>query len=95
VTPQPIEVAAQKPNKYKSEPSSAELQGAVQAIRNRLGGPLSELQFTVDKDSGRSVIKVMDKNSREVLLQIPSEVALRISSELERFQKGLVLNKSA
>jgi flagellar protein FlaG len=37
------------------------------------------LQFSVDEDSGRSVIRVVNAETQELVRQIPSEEALRIS----------------
>lgn len=42
-----------------------------------------ELQFSVDKDSGDAVIKVVDRATDEVLRQIPGEDVLRLRKRLE------------
>ena len=40
------------------------------------------LEFSVDEDSGRDVIKVIDKESGETVKQFPSEQVLDIVSKL-------------
>ena len=54
-----------------------------------------ELQFSVDSSSGRTVMKLADGATREILFQFPSETALRVSRGIERFQKGLLANHAA
>lgn len=42
-----------------------------------------ELQFSVDTDSGDTVVKVVDRATDEVLRQIPSEDLVRLRKRLE------------
>jgi len=44
------------------------------------------LEFHIDKNSGRTVITVLDTDSKEVIRQIPSEQLLEISSRLNELQ---------
>ncbi len=53
-----------------------------------------ELQFSVDKDSGRMVVKVVDTKSGETIRQMPSEEVLRLQQALEK-QSGFLLNVKA
>ena len=41
-----------------------------------------ELEFSVDQDSGQTVIKVMDSETQEVIRQIPGEEALQFARTL-------------
>ncbi|MBU1191900.1 MAG: flagellar protein FlaG [Gammaproteobacteria bacterium] len=41
-----------------------------------------DLQFSVDEDSGRTVVKVLDTETKEVIRQIPSEELLRMATYL-------------
>lgn len=41
-----------------------------------------ELQFSIDQDSGQTVIKVMDSETQEVIRQIPGEEALQFARTL-------------
>ena len=47
------------------------------------------LQFSVDEDSGRTVIKVVDTDSEEVIRQIPPEEILNISRSLQKIEGAL------
>lgn len=43
------------------------------------------LRFHVDEGSGKTVIKVVDNRTREVVRQIPPEVVLRLAERLQRY----------
>lgn len=60
-----------------------EIDDAVQDINEYIQAVHRELQFSVDKDSGRTVIKVMDMETQEVIRQIPNEEALKFARMLE------------
>ncbi len=55
----------------------------VQDINESIKAVQRELQFSVDKDSGHTVIKVMDMETNEVIRQIPNEEALKFARMLE------------
>ncbi len=54
----------------------------------------SSLQFSLDQDSGRTVVKMVDTETEEVLRQFPSEEMLAISKSIDRMQ-GLLINREA
>jgi flagellar protein FlaG len=66
-----------------SAPLSAEqLDKVAQQLQDFVGEMNRGLEFTVDKDSGRDVIKVIDKNSGELVKQYPSEEVLTLVAKL-------------
>lgn len=60
-----------------------EIDDAVQDINQYIQAAHRELLFSVDEDSGRTVIKVMDMNTKELIRQIPNEEALKFARMLE------------
>lgn len=42
-----------------------------------------DLNFTIDKDSGMTVVKVIDPSTDEVVRQIPTEEIMRVVRSLE------------
>lgn len=48
------------------------------------------LQFSVDEASGRTIIRVMDAETREVIRQIPPEEVVALARQLETGAGGLV-----
>ena len=63
--------------------AAKEIDEVVQDINEHVQAARRELQFSVDEDSGRTVIKVMDMNTNEVIRQIPNEEALKFARMLE------------
>jgi flagellar protein FlaG len=53
-----------------------------------------ELQFSVDKDTGQTVVKVMDKQSGDVIRQIPSKEMLELAKAMDTIQ-GFIIRKQA
>ena len=56
-----------------------ELQAAVKDIAQNIQIVQRLLQFSVDEISGRTVITVVDKETKEVVRQIPSEEVLALA----------------
>ncbi|HQV89775.1 MAG TPA: flagellar protein FlaG [Nitrosomonas sp.] len=50
--------------------------------------------MSVDQDTGKTVVKVMDIHTDEVIRQIPTEEAISIARTLDKVQ-GLLLNDKA
>ncbi|MBC3870271.1 flagellar protein FlaG [Undibacterium oligocarboniphilum] len=65
---------------------------AVADINKVIQSLSQNLQFSVDKDSKRVVVKVIDQQTNQVLRQIPSEEALEISKSLDKLQ-GLLIRQ--
>lgn len=53
-----------------------------------------ELRFSVDSDSGDTVIKVIDRETEEVVRQIPSEELIRLRKRLQE-AAGVIFQGSA
>ncbi len=56
---------------------------AVSKISDFVQNFQRDLQFSVDQASGRTVIKVVDSETKQVIRQIPSEETLRIAEQLD------------
>jgi flagellar protein FlaG len=67
---------------------------AVEAINAHLQRVSRNLKFSVDQDSGRVVVKVVDQETDTVIRQMPSEEALAISHALDKLQ-GLIIERKA
>ena len=74
--------------------SNAELQDAVASSNNFLKTVTNALEFSVDKDSGNTVVKVVDTATKEVIRQFPSEEMLAIAKALDKIQ-GLLIQQKA
>ncbi|HYE35214.1 flagellar protein FlaG [Methylocaldum sp.] len=46
------------------------------------------VQFSLDEDSGRTIVQVKDAETHELIRQIPSEEILRLAKQLDEFKDG-------
>lgn len=72
----------------------ASLSKAVKMLNDHVAPALQSIQFSLDQDSQRMVVKVVDTSTNKVLRQIPNEEALALSKSLGKLQ-GLMINKTA
>ncbi|MGM0571616.1 flagellar protein FlaG [Marinobacter sp.] len=87
-----------------SEPSKAEkLQARNEDQREQLGEAVTQLndfvqnvqrdlQFEVDNEAGQTIVKVVDQETKEVIRQIPDEVAMRLAENLQQNEPLTLLN---
>jgi flagellar protein FlaG len=73
---------------------AARVQEAVARINQTVQSLVTHLEFSIDTDTNRSVVKVVDNRSQEVLRQFPSEEVLQIAKALDNFT-GLLLRDQA
>lgn len=89
----PRNVPVQKPP-LEEKPSTEKLQKAVEHINQSFKQRETAVQFTIDRETKRNVVKMVDSNTGEVIRQIPSEVTLAISKAIdEQLKKGVLLNQ--
>ena len=71
------------PGRADEAVDTEQVESAVSRISDYVQNFQRDLQFSVDQDSGRSVIKVVDSETNQVIRQIPSEETLRIAEQLD------------
>ena len=77
--------------KEVTQPLTAEqLEKVAQQLQDFVGDLNRSLEFSVDKDSGRDVIKVFDRESGDLLKQFPSEEVLTLVSKLSDMVGGFI-----
>lgn len=78
-----------------SKPASDEqVQQAVDQIQNFTDKAAKNLKFSIDEDTGKTVVKVLDSKTQEVIRQFPSEEAISIARTLDKVQ-GLLFSDKA
>jgi flagellar protein FlaG len=70
-----------------------QLEKVAQQLQNFMGEMNRSLQFQVDEDSGRDVIKILDKTSGDVIKQYPSEEVLSLVSKLSE-SAGILIDQT-
>lgn len=74
--------------------AKSQLGQALQSINKAMQALSSNLEFTVDADSNRTIVKVMDQQTKEIIRQMPSVEAIEISKALDKLQGLLVRQKA-
>ncbi len=79
VAPQPSNLAA---TDVAAQP--AQLAQAVDDLNKRFKDSQTSLRFSIDDDSGVTVVSVVDADDGTVLRQMPTEEALRVAKALDQ-----------
>lgn len=86
---QPV-AAVQQP---EPAPSAEQVTQAMQSINKAMRSLSQDLEFSVDPDSNRTIIKVVDQKTQEVIRQMPSKEALEIAKAIDKVQGLLIRHK--
>jgi flagellar protein FlaG len=54
-------------------------------------GASSELRFAVDRATGESLIRIVDRATNEIITQVPPEAVLRLAAVLRDIQQGALI----
>ena len=99
----PAAVTAQARPSARAEPGSAveaqatpagseQVRHAAETINRQLQVVAPNLRFSVDEDTGKTVVRVVDTDTGEIIRQVPSEEVLAISRSIDRLQ-GLLFHQ--
>lgn len=73
-------------------PTPAELANAVEEVQAAIAPVAQNLQFSIDQDINRTIVKVVDSSTDEVIRQIPSEEIVAIAKAMDKLQ-GLLIKQ--
>ncbi|HEY3698089.1 MAG TPA: flagellar protein FlaG [Spongiibacteraceae bacterium] len=62
---------------------AAQLKEAVTKLNDYVQNIQRDLSFSVDKDSGQTVVKVYDVQTKELIRQIPSDETLKLAASIK------------
>lgn len=91
---QELSVTGKTETESQSQDTKETLNEVVSDLNEFVQTLRRELQFSVDEDTGRSIVTVLNKETDEVVRQIPSEEVLAISSFLKS-HAGLLIDTKA
>jgi len=94
VRPPPTPQPPSAPVQAAPAPSAAALMEAVARTRAAVREVASSLEFSVDGDTGKTVVRVVDASTQELIRQIPSEEMLSIARNMDRFEGLLIKSKA-
>ena len=74
--------------------SDEEIQQAVDQIQSFTDNVAKDLKFSIDEDTGKTIVKILDSQTQEVIRQFPTEEAISIARTLDKVQ-GLLFSDKA
>ena len=83
-------VETRQPSPEQLKKAAENINWAMQQANQNL-----EFEFTMDTDTKKTVVKVVDKKTGELVRQIPSEETVAIARSIDQFQRSLLLNQKA
>ncbi|HNR84760.1 flagellar protein FlaG [Ottowia sp.] len=75
-------------------PDRETLLQAVDEVKKAIAPVAQNLLFSIDDDTGRTIVKIVDSQTDEVIRQMPSEEVLAISKAIDKLQ-GLLIKQQA
>ena len=75
--------------------NNVDLNQAVSELNKYVQNVHRDLLFSVDQDSGNTVIKVIDSESKETIRQIPAEEVLQVAKSIKDTIEGNLLKVTA
>lgn len=95
VSPPLAPVVTLTENSGNTESARQAIEAAVRQIRQFIkNSPANNLEFSLDDQSGRVLLRIMDGQTKELIRQVPSEEVLAVARALDRFE-GLLLRQKA
>ena len=73
-------------------PTQQQLEAAVKEVARVVQPKASNLDFSVDHDSGKTIVRITDRQTGEMIRQIPSEEMVELAKSLDRMQ-GLLMRQ--
>ena len=83
-------ISEQVEKSEKVDISAKQMEKVAQQLQDFVGKMNKGLEFSVDQDSGRDVIKVIDKNNGDLIKQYPTEEVLDLVSKLSDAAGSLI-----
>lgn len=75
-------------------PTTQEVQEAVNEMVKVVQPKANNLQFSIDQSTGKTIVRVTDSSTGDLVRQIPSEEVLDIAKNIERMQSLLMRQKA-
>ncbi len=83
---QPVQPSAPK--------NSQQIEQALERLKTAIPAKANALQFSVDEQSGDTVVRIVDSETGDLIRQIPSKELVEIAHAIDKMQ-GLLLKQSA
>ena len=77
----------------KAIPGVEQVTQAIKSINKAMENLSQGLEFSIDSDTHRTIVKVVDKQTKDVIRQIPTEETLEIAKALDQVSGLLIRQK--
>lgn len=91
---EPVKVSPDAVQALKPAVEIKDVKQAIEKLNQAVLGYSDSLQFSVDEESKRPIVKLIDTKTKEVIRQFPSEEAISIAKAIDRFQGLLIKDKA-
>lgn len=89
-----VQTAQSVAQTQKAEASREDLEKAIKEVNDFLKPINNSIQFNLDDDTGKTIVKVIDLATKDVIRQFPSEEMLSIAKAIDKM-KGLLVQQKA
>ncbi|MGL6000655.1 MAG: flagellar protein FlaG [Plesiomonas sp.] len=86
------ELGAHSADSSPAADDAAELSAVTQQLNEFMRGMNRQLSFHLDEDLNRQVVSVVDRESGEVIRQLPSKEMLELAKKMADQMAGILLN---
>jgi len=90
----PADASLVEKAKTGDNPAPTEVDKALKTLNEFTAMVAQDVRFTMDEESGKTIVKVVDTATQEVLRQFPSAEALSIARSIDKMQ-GLLIREKA
>lgn len=90
----PAQVATVSKTVPTPEPSQEEVKSAVAKVQQAVQAMASDLHFSVDQESGKTIVTLTDAKTGDVIRQMPSKEMVELARNIDRIQ-GMLLKQKA
>jgi len=85
----------QQQNQNSREPLREQVEQAVAEMKKSVESlTANNLQFSIDDDTGKTLIRIVDRQTGEMIRQIPSEEIIALAKALDNMQGTLLRQKA-
>lgn len=70
------------------QPSAEQLQTAINTVNRSLKNSNQNVQFSLDADTNKMVVRMVDAETGEVIRQVPSDAVLAIARSIDQYQQS-------
>lgn len=78
-----------------TQPEPQELESAVSQLNDYVQNIQRTLSFSIEENTGQTVVKVFDSETEELIRQIPAEETIKLAASIEANAASLLFKEQA